>query len=659
MTQLTHTTLAAAEAARLLSLGYRVLRMHGDTKQPAVRKGVFGKAHPTFSSQPEDFSHGGYGLAILCGPSTAWPEHDLVCLDLDGDTDFDLEGALGPLPPTLTSKAGRHRYYLAPRGALKNIADWFRTKASTGTGLDVKTDGGYAVEYPSLNGRGERVEYDPPGWRDPVELPAEALERLLAARAKQGSVKARAVGICTAAPPSVQGQNGSGALWQVALDLVRGLRLSVGEAHAAIMTHYSPRCEPPWSEAEVLHKCQDALDKGQVKMGWLLAQEPEGGYLLTEKGAVKACFENVVRYVKAMYPELRWDEVALVVYDGQKRVDLEAIHGVIRSGANVAVGLDPSKNTALDAVVHVARESSFNRIREALEALPRWDGRRRLDRWLVEALGAEDSEYHRAVGRAWLVSAVARAFVPGVKADHMLLLEGAQGIGKSTALDVLGGEGLYKDLTFSSHDKDSMQDLRGAWVVEYSELAGLSKRDDDWLKGHIARRVDTYRASYGIASQDHPRTCVLAGTVNPQGDGRYLRDSENRRYWPVACEALPATLPRRVAWLKGCRDQLWAEAVAAYRAGEVWHLDRDVGQAQQQEARREIDPLEDSVTTVVKDDYEVNMRELRLNPVLLRDLPSSAVGQAKALAKVLRKLGFKPPTNHVAPIWRRRRPEQS
>lgn len=652
------TTLAAAEAARLIGLGYRVLRMNGATKTPAVARGLFGRAHPTFTNLPVDFSGPEYGLAVLCGPCAAHPGEDLVCLDIDGP--FDLEAHLGVLPPTLTSKQGAHRWYRVPAGALRCGNDWFKTRGSAAEAgaLDVKTNGGYAVEYPSLDKRGAVITYDAPGWRTPAELPAEALARLKDARSRTQTLRAQAVALAVAAPAAVQGQDGSGALWGVALDLVRGLRLPPGEALAVLQAHYNPRCVPPWSEAELVHKCTDALEKGEVAMGFLAVQSPPGGYLLTEKGAVKACFENTARYVRAAHPELRWDEVAFEVYGaGPSPVDVEALSGHVRSGAAVAVGLDPSKGSACDAIVHVAREKAFNRVREALEALPRWDGRRRLDRWLLESLGAADTEYHRAVGRAWLISAMARAFCPGCKADHMLLLEGAQGIGKSTVLSVLAGPA-FKDLTFSAHDKDAMQDLRGAWVVEYSELTGLGKRDDDWLKGHIARATDSYRASYGRSSQNYPRACVLAGTVNPQGDGRYLRDAENRRYWPVECAAEPRTLPARLGWLTQHRDQVLAEALAAYRGGEVWYLDRDVGQTAAQEARREIDPLEASVPGVVGDDYEVDMRVLRTDPRLVRDLPSSAVGQAKALAKVLRRLGFKAPTNHATTVWRRRRPEQ-
>lgn len=645
MTTLTTTTTndQRAEAARLIAAGLRVWPV-GSNKRP-VRAGFARKDGPDVCASVHEFANA--DVAVLAGPCAfVGPEYRLVLLDLDGDVP---ESELPAWPATLTSKRGAHRWYRvgADSKAWRQTA---RVRSGEGWAVDTRDWGGYGKETSAAEGG----LWDNWGVAPAVLSDAQCAE-LFSAKA---SAQAQATVLAKTAPAGVQGQNGSGALWSVALDLVRGLRVPVADAVRLLMTHYSPRCTPPWSEAEVRHKCVDALERGTVAMGYLAVSTPEGGYLLTEKGGVKSCFENVVRYVGAAYPDLQWDEVALCVFAGGKRQDLEALSGDVRSGANVAVGLDPSKNTAVDALVHVARKKPFNHIRDMLEALPRWDGRRRLDRWLVVFLGAADTEYHRAVGRAWLISAMARAFRPGVKADHLLLLEGAQGVGKSTALAVLGGAGLYKDLTFSSHDKDAMQDLRGAWVVEYSELSGLSRRDDEWLKGHIARAVDSYRTSYGRESLDHPRTCVLAGTTNPQGDGRYLRDAENRRYWPVACEAPAATVVERMRALSAVRDQLLAEALSAYRAGEVWYLDRDVGQATEQENRREIDPLETSVPAVIGDEYEVDMRMLRCDPRLARDLPSSAVGASKALAKVMRRMGFKPPKGHSTTVWRRRRPEQ-
>lgn len=635
-------------AIQLMTAGLRVWPVRN--KVP-VRSGFARKNGPHVCATPAEFAAPDVDVAVLCGPCAfAGPDHRLVLLDLDGDVPAGALPEWATAAATLTSKRGAHRWFLVP---LKSRT-WRQTngvRSGDGWAVDTRDHGGYGQE---TRGGGAEVLWDNWGVR-PAELTDAQCAELFAARS--GSA-AQAVVLAKTARAAVQGQGGSDALWAVALDLVRGLRVPPGEALALLRTHYNPRCTPPWSEAELTHKVTDAFTNGQVPFGYLAVQAPAGGYLTTEKGMVKPCFENYVRYVRAAYPDLRWDEVACVVFDGpEKRVDVEALSGHVRSGAAVAVGLDPSKNSACDAIVHVARERSFNRTRDALEALPRWDGRRRLDRWLVESLGAADSEYHRAVGRAWLISAMARAYAPGCKADHMLLLEGAQGIGKSTALAVVGGAG-YKDLTFSAHDKDAMQDLRGAWVVEYSELAGLSKRDDDWLKGHIARATDSYRASYGRDSLDYPRSCVLAGTMNPQGDGRYLRDSENRRYWPVACDGTPGTLRARLGWLGANRDQVLAEALAAYRGGEIWYLDREVGQSAEQERRREVDPLEAGVPLVVGDDLEVNMRALRADPRLARDLPPGAVGASKALAKVLRRMGFRPPGNHNSVTWWRPKPIQ-
>lgn len=122
----------------------------------------------------------------------------------------------------------------------------------------------------------------------------------------------------------------------------------------------------------------------------------------------------------------------------------------------------------------------------------------------------------------------------------------------------------------------------------------------------------------------------------------------------MACAGAPATLAARLGWLTQHRAQLLAEAVAAFRAGEIWYLDRDVGQAAEQERRREVDPLEASVRAVVEDLDEVDMRQLRADHRVARDLPASAVSQAKLCARILRSVGFGPPVGHHT-IWKRRR----
>lgn len=632
-----------AEAARLIAAGLRVWPVRD--KRP-VRAGFARKDGPDVCAEVHEFANA--DVAVLAGPCAfAGEAYRLVLLDLDGDVP---ESELPAWPATLTAKCGRHRWYRVARET-KAWRQTARVRAGEGWAVDTRDFGGFGQET-----RDGSPLWDNFGAVEPAVLTDAQCAELFGAG---GGLRAQATVLAKTSPPAIEGQNGSGALWNVALDLVRGLRLPVGEAHALLMAHYNPRCVPPWSEADVLRKCTEALEKGQVAMGYLAVLQPEGGYLLTEKGGVKACFENVVRYARvALGPELKWDEVAYAVHYRGRRADLDALVGETRCAINVAIGLDPSAANMQAALERVARERPFNRLKDELLALPKWDGRRRLDRWLVQALGAADATYERAVGRMWLISAIARAFRPGCKADCLLILEGGQGIGKSTALSIIGGatEGGYKDLAFHTKDKDAMQELRGAWVVEYSELTGLDKRDNDWLKGFIAKSTDTYRPSHGRTVQDFPRTCVLAGTVNPTGDGRYLRDEENRRYWPVACGASPATLATRLGWLSENRAQLLAEAKAMFEAGEAWWPEGDFGQRAAQEARREIDPLECSIPQVVGDDLEVDMRLLRADPRLARDLMGSPNWQGRQIGKVLRRLGFEPPRSNYT-IWKRKRSE--
>lgn len=632
-----------AEAKRLIEAGYRVWPVRD--KQP-TRAGFARKDGPEVCAGVYEFERN--DVAVLCGPCDAvGPGRLLVLVDLDGDVPED---ALPEWPATLTSKQGRHRWYSV--SAESKWRQTARVRKGEGWGVDTRDWGGFGQETKPDVG---------PLWDNwgtpPATLTDAQVEELFASGR---SAKAMAMVAAKTMPPAIQGQNGSGALWEVALELVRGLRLPPGEALAVLKTYYNPRCQPPWSEAELLHKVDDAFNNGKVPFGYALTRAPEGGYLTTEKGGVKSCFENVVRYVQVAYPELSWDEMAYAVHLDGRRADIAALIGDVRSGINTAIGLDPSAANTHGALEHVARKRPFNRLRQALDALPRWDGRQRLDSWLQRALGAADGAYERRVGRMWLISALARAYRPGCKADCLLILEGGQGIGKSTALAIIGGavEGGYKDLAFHTKDKDAMQELRGAWVVEYSELTGLDKRDSAWLKGFIAKSVDTYRPSHAPAVGDFPRTCVLSGTVNPEGDGRYLKDEENRRFWPVHCAGTPATLRDRLGWLTQNRDQLLAEAKAMFEAGEAWWPEGDFGQREAQEARREVDPLEASVPLVVGDAWEVDMRMLRCDPRLVRDLPSSPIGQGRMLGKVLRKLGFSPPTSNASTIWRRRRPEQ-
>lgn len=232
------------------------------------------------------------------------------------------------------------------------------------------------------------------------------------------------------------------------------------------------------------------------------------------------------------------------------------------------LGIDLKGTMSIHAGVQVAAE------RNAHDPFERWlgslehDGTGRLDTWAIDYLGAADTPLTRVVCRKWLVSAVARTMRPGCKADHMLVLEGGQGLGKSTALSVLAGEDYFSDALESFSGKDAAMGLQGCVIVEVGELAGFKRTEVEEIKGFISRDTDRFRPPYGRRTVEVKRRCVLAGTTNASD---YLRDDTGgRRFWPVACGE---TGPADLAGLREVRDQLWAEALAAFKAGETWHLE--------------------------------------------------------------------------------------
>lgn len=262
------------------------------------------------------------------------------------------------------------------------------------------------------------------------------------------------------------------------------------------------------------------------------------------------------------------------------------------------------------AVRKVAAAQSFDPLVSYLDGL-KWDGKRRIDRWLTALCGVEDSTYSREVGRRWLISAVARAYHPGCKADCMLVLEGPQGAFKSTALKVLAGEEWFTDALPPMNTKDASSFLRGRWIVEVAELEAM-RREVDAIKAFITRTVESYRPSYGREEVDEPRRCIFAGTTNKDD---WLKDETGgRRFWPVKVGTI------NVDGIARSRNQLWAEAVAAYHAGEPWHLEGEAAEAatKEQAERRAEDPW-------------------------VADVMSAASGKsAVACKEILRALGFVP-----------------
>lgn len=238
------------------------------------------------------------------------------------------------------------------------------------------------------------------------------------------------------------------------------------------------------------------------------------------------------------------------------------------------------------ALTSVANKRRFHPIEDYLQELPEWDGQERMERLLVDYLGADDTVFNREAIRKVLLAAIARIYHPGIKFDYMLVLNGPQGIGKSTFFGRLFKGFLSDSLTMlDMRDKTGSEKLQGYWALEVAEMAGMRKADIECVKSFISRQEDIYRPAYGRVVERHPRRCVIVGSTNSITG--FLRDiSGNRRFWPVKCSGgklKPWNLTDEEL------DQIWAEAMAAYNSGESLLLSKEAEELAAEEQREAIE----------------------------------------------------------------------
>ncbi len=293
------------------------------------------------------------------------------------------------------------------------------------------------------------------------------------------------------------------------------------------------------------------------------------GRLQSQKqGGYKKTMTNLMMFlanIRGLGSTIRWNELAQrVEWNGKPLQDhhLIDIRMMIENEK-----YEPAPGDILPAVMRHARENAYHPVREYLKAQD-WDGKPRLDKWLQSCLGAPDTLFVRLAGRRTLVAAVARAFQPGCKVDTVLILEGDQGVKKSTAIATLFGKDWTAESVnlFDQHNKMVMS-MMGAWVVELAEFIAIQKRDENMVKGMLSMSSDRVVLPYAKMASDHPRQCIFFGTINP-GESGYLTDTTgNRRYWPVVATEADLDL------IAKNRDQIWAEAYHAYTQGEIWWID--------------------------------------------------------------------------------------
>jgi predicted P-loop ATPase len=287
---------------------------------------------------------------------------------------------------------------------------------------------------------------------------------------------------------------------------------------------------------------------------------------------------------------------------------------------------------AQQAVEAVARDASFHPVIDYLESL-RYDNRPRLNDWLTTCLGAPWTTYTEEVGRVILISAIARVYQPGCKVDTVPILEGPQGAKKSTAVRTMFDPWFTDELAdFGS--KDAAMQTRGVWCLEVSELDAMSRGEASRIKAFISRTTDRFRPPYGSRLIVSPRSCVFVGTTNGEA---YLKDETGgRRFLPIPVGKI------NVERLCAERDQLWAEALIAYKAGMPWWItDRkaEAVAAKHQRDRYIDDPWDSAIQTYIGNRTSVTVDEI-LHDAIHLEIGRCGQAEQNRVARSLRSLGW-------------------
>jgi len=391
---------------------------------------------------------------------------------------------------------------------------------------------------------------------------------------------------------------------------------------------------PPGPAEDDFEALPDEEDNGEYKPKW--RRNPKGDKILANIG------HNVREALRVFKTPLAWNEFVeeIVTADTHVMIDDKAASGYRRMISDrwgkTWTG-DVPKQALKDGIQWYSEENLYHPIRDWLNSLE-WDGKPRLDTWLIDVTHAKDTPYVRAVSHTLIYAAVGRVFQPGVKYDLMVILEGPQGVGKSMLVRKLGGEWTLEGLPplHGPNDKDVIGSMIGCWFVEIEELASMRKADVDVLKAFITKTEDRVRLPYKEYAKTYKRQSVLIGTTN---DAAYLRDSTgNRRFAPIYVGS-------HMDLERINRDQLFAEATAEWKAKprNPITLPRGVWEyaAIEQEKRRIEDPWEEIIEAAFEkiDDGDMVTSQSLFE---LLNIPYEKARQfeQKKLSQVMQRLGW-------------------
>jgi predicted P-loop ATPase len=361
----------------------------------------------------------------------------------------------------------------------------------------------------------------------------------------------------------------------------------------------------------------------------------EWGLQLSEIGGPIPNLRNAVTILELdpVYAKTIWfDEFLGRVLTGEGRqwADADDIAFALHMQGEIGItriGVE----TASRAVLSIAHSNIRNCVKDWLNSLVH-DSTQRIESFFSDYFGAEQSDYCVAASRNFWLSLAARILEPGCKVDNMIVLEGPQGVGKSKALKLIGGEHFTEQHESATNPKAFAEILQGKILVEISEMGAFSRAEVNHVKQTISCPSDRYRDSYGRHASDHPRTCIFVGTTNR--DDWNKDETGARRFWPIECNG-----EIDLAGIAANREQLFAEAAARIKAGEhYWEMPSEATSSEQR-ARYEHDSWTEEIEHILKGRTEITTHEI------LKELGIETARQDRSsqirVGTTLRFLGWK------------------
>lgn len=590
------------QALRFLALGLSIIPIKARDKRPALSSWKeFQKRKPTEEEIRGWFSQdSNLNLAIVTGAVSR-----VVVIDGDSPEAVSWLATNHPSPVrTLTSKGRKHYWFLHPGHEVRNGAKL------AGMALDVRGDGGYVVAPGSVHSSGAIYEEEG-DWSDLDSLPvfqaswlSEKIQPLVN---PQDAMEKRVRAYLAATPGAIQGQGGDAHTFRVACKLVREFALPEDQA-LAYLCDWNSKCVPAWSMIDLRKKIASALKSGTSPMGSKLDEHthdprpntwrpPTGGQAESvetggsgsldellhrnDKGKIQKTAGNLSKILRLHHQwgaRLALNEMTRdVIYDGAVVGDVFV--DWVQEQIEDAWHLNFGREDIAAKILAQASRQPIHPVRDWLSSLRPWDGVERIRRIAPEIIGDTSPLAFQYIFRT-MIGAVRRVFHPGTKMDTVLILTGKQGALKSTFFKILAGEDNFGDSPIDLESKEGPMVLHRSWFNEFAEIDHVtSNRDVERLKAFLSTSKDIFRPTYGRSVGVFPRSCIIVGTANK--DELLVDPTGSRRFWPIK---IGKNL--ELGMLHEWREQLWAEALDAYRQGVDHWLPPEIDTLRAEDARK-------------------------------------------------------------------------